>query len=90
MYKDSTTILLCSERSIMSLDSTILPIFEPAKPPPPGEFTLEQLQNHLQTAIYVEMSTIPLYLYAYYSIKPGGQGDKSRQSILRRSSLASL
>jgi hypothetical protein len=30
---------------------------------------LNDLRAHLQTAIEVEMSTIPLYLYTYYSIK---------------------
>jgi len=29
---------------------------------------LEDLRNHLQTAVEVELSTIPLYLYTYYSI----------------------
>lgn len=32
---------------------------------------LEKLRQNLQTAIEVEHSTIPLYLYALYSIKPG-------------------
>ena len=67
----------------MSLDSTA--IFEPARPPKEGEeFTLDVLRTHLQTAIVVEMSTIPLYLYAYYSIKPEGKGENARQSILSR------
>ncbi|KAF8813149.1 hypothetical protein BYT27DRAFT_7158652 [Phlegmacium glaucopus] len=64
----------------MSLNPTP-PIFEPARPPD-GEFTLEELQGHLQTAIYVEMSTIPLYLYAYYSIKDGDHGSAARRTIM--------
>lgn len=35
--------------------------------------TLEQLQIHLYQAAQVEMSTIPLYLYAAYSIKTGSE-----------------
>jgi hypothetical protein len=31
--------------------------------------TVKSLQEHLQTAIAVELSTIPLYLFAMYSIK---------------------
>ena len=65
----------------MSFDST--DIFVPAQPPIGGEFTLEDLQEHLQTAIVVEMSTIPLYLYAYFSIKEG-DGDTARETIRGR------
>ncbi len=35
--------------------------------------TPEQLHAHLREAAAVELSTIPLYLYAMYSIKPGGE-----------------
>jgi len=31
--------------------------------------TLKSLQEHLQTAMAVELSTIPLYLFAMYSVK---------------------
>ncbi|KAF8637314.1 hypothetical protein AX16_010842 [Volvariella volvacea WC 439] len=35
--------------------------------------TLEQIQEHLQTAMLVELSTIPIYLYAMYSVKTPAQ-----------------
>jgi hypothetical protein len=36
-----------------------------------GDMDVVELRRSLQTAIEVEHSTIPLYLYAMYSIKPG-------------------
>ena len=36
-----------------------------------GDMQLAELQQNLQTAVEVEHATIPLYLYALYSIKPG-------------------
>ncbi|KAJ1300231.1 hypothetical protein OPQ81_005060 [Rhizoctonia solani] len=35
---------------------------------PPGEWTLTSLRQHLQTAVLLELYTIPLYLFAKYSI----------------------
>lgn len=35
----------------------------------PAEWTVEQLFAHLFSAAFIELSTIPLYLYAFYSIK---------------------
>ena len=35
---------------------------------PPVAWTLDVLKNHLQTAMLVELYTIPLYLFAAYSI----------------------
>ncbi len=34
--------------------------------------TVQDLRAHLQWAIQVELTTIPTYLYAMYSIKEGG------------------
>jgi hypothetical protein len=35
-----------------------------------------KLLTHLQTAIEIELSTIPIYLYTYYSVKRQPSGDK--------------
>lgn len=43
-------------------------------PPRPPIVNLADLQNHLWEACYVEMSTIPLYLYAMYSIQSQIEG----------------
>ncbi|MCA6091099.1 ferritin-like protein [Streptomyces sp. SCA3-4] len=43
----------------------------PVDPTEPIE-TLEQLLNHLHQAAYLEMSTIPMYLYAGFSIETRG------------------
>jgi hypothetical protein len=42
--------------------------------------TLEDLEDHLWAAAAVEFSTIPLYLYAMYSLKVAG--DYSRQDVM--------
>lgn len=39
-------------------------------PPPPGIDTVEQLHAHLQYALEVEHSTIPVYLSALFSMQP--------------------
>lgn len=36
--------------------------------PRSGIVTIEQLRKHLQFAMEVELSTIPLYLYGMYSV----------------------
>ncbi|KAH7332695.1 ferritin-like-domain-containing protein [Rhizoctonia solani] len=43
---------------------------------PPGKWTLSGMRQHLQTAVLLELYTIPLYLFAAYSIKrdPGTTG----------------
>lgn len=43
----------------------------------PGIQTLESLRSHLQTAIELEHSTIPVYLSALYSIKEGTNREAS-------------
>ena len=40
--------------------------------------TLDSLRSHLQTALEVELSTVPPYLCALYSIKPGANPESSR------------
>ena len=42
--------------------------------------TIESLQSHLQTALEIEFSTIPTYLYALYSIK-GNRNDHVKEII---------
>jgi hypothetical protein len=47
------------------------PIYEgpPVKPDWEAKGAIEELKKHLQTAILLELHTIPLYLFAAYSIK---------------------
>ncbi|KAG8707258.1 hypothetical protein FRC09_001932 [Ceratobasidium sp. 395] len=42
----------------------------PAPQRPPNVWNLSKLQTHAQTAVYVELYTIPLYLFAAYSVAP--------------------
>src|SRR5579871_5515297 len=51
--------------------------------------TLEQLREHLQTAMQVELSTIPPYLCALYSIKEGTNQESARiiQSVVMEEML---
>jgi hypothetical protein len=37
--------------------------------PPSQEEILQSLKDHLQVAMLIELSTIPVYLYPYYSVK---------------------
>lgn len=41
-------------------------------PPNQPIITLASLQEHLHAAMGLEISTVPLYLFGMYSIKPGG------------------
>jgi hypothetical protein len=43
-----------------------------------------ELQHHLQTALEVELSTVPIYLYTYYSINraPSWEDDKKEGNVL--------
>jgi hypothetical protein len=47
------------------------PVYKAPKGPPDwdAEDALETFKQHLQTAVILELHTIPLYLYAAYSIK---------------------
>lgn len=47
------------------------PIFKKPKSKPDwhGPNALKELQQHLQTAVLVELYTIPLYLFAAYSLQ---------------------
>lgn len=47
---------------------------------------LKDLQGHLQTALHVELSTVPIYLYTYYSINrsPGWNDDAKAGEELAR------
>lgn len=52
------------------------PVHEPPKSPPdwknmPVLDGIAELKRHLHTAMLVELYTIPLYLFAAYSIIPG-------------------
>ncbi|KAG8741249.1 hypothetical protein FRC10_003129 [Ceratobasidium sp. 414] len=44
----------------------------PAPQVPPSEWTLEDLHKHLETAVLLELHTIPLYLFPMYCVKPEG------------------
>ncbi|OBZ79329.1 hypothetical protein A0H81_00194 [Grifola frondosa] len=59
------------------------PIFAPA-PGPPQKWTKDVLIQHMQSAMQVELSTIPLYICALNSIIPdnGGPSSNARVSIL--------
>jgi hypothetical protein len=68
---------------------TDTPTTSTTRPRPPIE-TLEDLQNHLWEACFVEMSTVPLYLYSLYSIKSQIEGSPSGYvGDVNRSSSAS-
>ncbi|KAG8700174.1 hypothetical protein FRC11_013156 [Ceratobasidium sp. 423] len=43
---------------------------------PPGKWTMGALRYYLQTALMIEKCTIPLYLYALYSIDVTGSEDE--------------
>lgn len=66
-----------TERGDIHVHSTVKP---PGPHPPPWHLpplkgpnypitTVESLQKHLQVAMAVELSTIPLYLFAQYTVK---------------------
>lgn len=49
---------------------------------------IDDLQDHLRRAIYLEHSTIPLYLYAYYSIEnPLSDAAQSMRSVVMQEML---
>jgi hypothetical protein len=48
---------------------------------PPDNWTLTDVVKHTKTGMIIELTTIPLYLYAAYSIKPEGDGPKIRSKI---------
>jgi len=50
------------------------PLYEPSQPPE-GPWTLDDLKKHLQTALILELYTIPLYLFGWYSINKVESGD---------------
>lgn len=63
---------------LMSDDSDKL-TFQPVTPPRDGKWDLQTLKEHLQTAVTVELYTLPIYLYAAYSIKD--EGSQARKDI---------
>lgn len=54
----------------------------PGAPDWSGPDSLNELKSHLQTAVRLELHTIPLYLFAMYSIKD--QTDDSAVRQIRR------
>ncbi|KAG8725650.1 hypothetical protein FRC11_001772 [Ceratobasidium sp. 423] len=51
---------------------------------PPREWTLTSLRQHLQTAVILELYTIPLYLFASYSVKTAsGEKEKDAKEKLK-------
>ncbi|CAE6525791.1 unnamed protein product [Rhizoctonia solani] len=66
------------------IDNRIQPIFK-APMFPPTEWTMASLRQHLQAALCLELSTIPLYLFAGYSINTEGNNkgvEKSAQKTI--------
>jgi len=57
----------------------LLPPWIPRRPP--GEWTLDEVHKHVKTGMIIELTTIPLYLYATYSIKDSGAGSDARNQI---------
>jgi hypothetical protein len=43
---------------------------------PATDDSLRDMKRHLQTAVLIELSTIPVYLYAAYSIKDDNSASK--------------
>lgn len=56
--------------------------------PPDGIKTLDELSRHLQAAAYVELSTVPMYLYAAYSIKTRGYSQWATGHSAQRTLIA--
>jgi hypothetical protein len=54
---------------------------------PATDDSLHKMQQHLQTAVLIELTTIPLYLYAAYSIK---DDPKAVYKIIGEHKLTSL
>src|SRR5882762_5562520 len=63
-----TTVPYCN---IQFMTDTAQPMFAAPRRPPNWRDpnAIEELKLHLQTALLVELHTIPLYLYSAYSIK---------------------
>jgi hypothetical protein len=60
----------------------------PHHTPGPSEWTYADLVEHLQVAMLVELSTIPLYLYAFWSIEADTvEGQNAAEKILCQSHL---
>lgn len=59
-----------SQLSITAMATLKRPIFKAPTQPPDwaGPEGLTELKKHLQTAVLIELHTIPLYLFAAYSI----------------------
>ncbi|KAG8908748.1 hypothetical protein FRB99_002986 [Tulasnella sp. 403] len=53
----------------------------------PIDKAIEELKRHLQTAMLVELHTIPLYLYAAYSIKDNPQATWKVISVVKQEML---
>ncbi|KAI0684995.1 ferritin-like-domain-containing protein [Cytidiella melzeri] len=73
-----------------------MPLQKPAFPPPQEppswrngdlDHLLDELKQHLQTAIILEMYTIPLYLFAAYSIKDSPKSTYLFLSVVKQEML---
>ena len=63
----------------------------PRHNPAPSEWTYADLVKHLQMALHVELSTIPLYLYAVWSIRMDTvEGQDAARKIRRQSHLLNV
>ncbi|KAF8690923.1 hypothetical protein AX14_002933 [Amanita brunnescens Koide BX004] len=69
-------------------DDELLQALPPVQNPPfnipreiPGRWTVDAIIPYVKTAMLVELSTIPLYLYTMYTIKNQGAGVDARKKI---------
>ncbi|KAF8201995.1 ferritin-like-domain-containing protein [Mycena galopus ATCC 62051] len=65
------------------------PVYRAPTSPPDwnGPESLEQLKRHLQTAVILELHTIPLYLFAAYSIKGNALSTYKIISVVKQEML---
>ncbi|CAE6511862.1 unnamed protein product [Rhizoctonia solani] len=60
----------------------------PARPPKDSKWDLTKLKEHVQTAVLVELHTIPLYLFSMYAVRPEGRDPvKKLRSVLKQEML---
>ncbi|KAG8908754.1 hypothetical protein FRB99_002992 [Tulasnella sp. 403] len=68
------------------------PVYDAPKVPPkwdelPIDEAIQQLKSHLQTAVLIELYTIPMYLYAAYSIKDNPQATWKIINVVKQEML---
>ncbi|KIK63443.1 hypothetical protein GYMLUDRAFT_241920 [Collybiopsis luxurians FD-317 M1] len=71
----------------MANDSVSVPV---KSPPEPGKWTKEILIDHIKTGMFIELSVIPIYLCAIYSIKLEPGDDSSSWPATARLRILSV